>query len=253
MAGSSARCASSCPAVRTRSRHGSGRDAAGQWGTRLRARRHAARPPQGDGAHPGAPGDQHRGGRRRGRHRRRTEGGQVCVQVFFYRTGRNYGNRAYYPAHAKDAASGEMLAAFLGPVLRRAGARPDWCCWPSRCRSRRCWPRRWRCGPAARSSCWCRSAAGGASWSRTRSPMPARRWPAGWPTRPARRRCSSSWPNGSTCPTRRGGSRSTTTATSRAAMRSAPSSSPGPKGSTSAATAPSTSRAPTWRRATTTP
>ena len=41
------------------------------------------------------------------------EGGQVCVQVFFYRNGRNYGNRAYYPAHTKDAASGEILAAFL--------------------------------------------------------------------------------------------------------------------------------------------
>ena len=41
------------------------------------------------------------------------EGGQVCVQVFFYRAGRNYGNRAYYPAHTKDATSGEILAAFL--------------------------------------------------------------------------------------------------------------------------------------------
>jgi excinuclease ABC subunit C len=41
------------------------------------------------------------------------EGGQVCVQVFFYRAGRNYGNRAYYPAHAKDAGMGEVLAAFL--------------------------------------------------------------------------------------------------------------------------------------------
>lgn len=41
------------------------------------------------------------------------EGGQVCVQVFFYRSGRNYGNRAYYPAHTKDADSGEILAAFL--------------------------------------------------------------------------------------------------------------------------------------------
>ncbi|MFL5335158.1 MAG: excinuclease ABC subunit UvrC [Geminicoccaceae bacterium] len=42
------------------------------------------------------------------------EGGQVCVQVFFYRSGRNYGNRAYYPAHARDATPGEIVAAFLG-------------------------------------------------------------------------------------------------------------------------------------------
>ena len=33
--------------------------------------------------------------------------------MFFYRAGRNYGNRAYYPAHTKDATSGEILAAFL--------------------------------------------------------------------------------------------------------------------------------------------
>jgi excinuclease ABC subunit C len=41
------------------------------------------------------------------------EGGQVCIQVFFYRGGRNYGNRAYYPVHTKDASPGEILAAFL--------------------------------------------------------------------------------------------------------------------------------------------
>ncbi|MFO1068652.1 MAG: excinuclease ABC subunit UvrC [Geminicoccaceae bacterium] len=40
------------------------------------------------------------------------EGGQVCVQVFFYRDGRNYGNRAYYPAHAADAALPEIVEAF---------------------------------------------------------------------------------------------------------------------------------------------
>ena len=41
------------------------------------------------------------------------DGGQVCVQVFFYRGGRNYGNRAYYPAHAKEVAEPEILAAFM--------------------------------------------------------------------------------------------------------------------------------------------
>ena len=52
------------------------------------------------------------------------EGGQVCVQVFFYRSGHNYGNRAYYPAHAKDAALGEIVAAFLGQFYaERAPAR----------------------------------------------------------------------------------------------------------------------------------
>jgi excinuclease ABC subunit C len=52
------------------------------------------------------------------------EGGQVCVQVFFYRNGRNYGNRAYYPAHAKDAGTGEILGAFLAQFYaERAPAR----------------------------------------------------------------------------------------------------------------------------------
>ena len=52
------------------------------------------------------------------------EGGQVCVQVFFYRGGRNYGNRAYYPAHVKEASMGEILAAFLAQFYaERAPAR----------------------------------------------------------------------------------------------------------------------------------
>ena len=42
------------------------------------------------------------------------DGGQACVQVFFYRGGRNYGNRAYYPSHVHDADASELLDAFLG-------------------------------------------------------------------------------------------------------------------------------------------
>ncbi len=42
------------------------------------------------------------------------DGGQACVQVFFYRSGRNYGNRAYYPSHVHDAEAPELLDAFLG-------------------------------------------------------------------------------------------------------------------------------------------
>ena len=40
-------------------------------------------------------------------------GGQACVQVFFIRQGRNYGNRAYYPTHTKDQDEGAVIAAFL--------------------------------------------------------------------------------------------------------------------------------------------
>jgi len=42
------------------------------------------------------------------------EAGQTCVQVFFFRGGRSYGNRAYYPSHAGDADGAEVLDAFLG-------------------------------------------------------------------------------------------------------------------------------------------
>ena len=41
-------------------------------------------------------------------------GGSVCVQVFFFRSGCNYGNRAYFPIHAQDQETPEIMAAFLG-------------------------------------------------------------------------------------------------------------------------------------------
>ena len=41
------------------------------------------------------------------------QGGQTCVQVFFYRAGQNYGNRAYFPSHGKDQSTAEVLAAFI--------------------------------------------------------------------------------------------------------------------------------------------
>lgn len=42
------------------------------------------------------------------------EGGQSCVQVFFFRGGRNYGNRAYFPRHDKNLEDAEILASFVG-------------------------------------------------------------------------------------------------------------------------------------------
>lgn len=41
-------------------------------------------------------------------------GGQTCVQVFFFRNGGNYGNRAYFPSHAGDEDAATVLEAFLG-------------------------------------------------------------------------------------------------------------------------------------------
>jgi excinuclease ABC subunit C len=42
------------------------------------------------------------------------EGGQTCVQVFFFRSGQNWGNRAYFPRADRSATESEIMAAFLG-------------------------------------------------------------------------------------------------------------------------------------------
>ena len=42
------------------------------------------------------------------------EGGQACVQVFFFRAGQNWGNRAYFPRVDKADTDPEVMAAFLG-------------------------------------------------------------------------------------------------------------------------------------------
>ena len=41
------------------------------------------------------------------------DGGQTCIEVFFFRAGQNYGNRAYFPVHAGGAEAAEVLSAFL--------------------------------------------------------------------------------------------------------------------------------------------
>ncbi|MDB5626158.1 MAG: Excinuclease subunit [Tardiphaga sp.] len=41
------------------------------------------------------------------------EGGYSCVEVFFFRTGQNWGNRAYFPRAEKSFTSEEVLASFL--------------------------------------------------------------------------------------------------------------------------------------------
>jgi excinuclease ABC subunit C len=50
------------------------------------------------------------------------DGGTTCVQVFFFRAGRNYGNRAYFPAHDKQATVDEVLAAFVAQFYENKAA-----------------------------------------------------------------------------------------------------------------------------------
>jgi excinuclease ABC subunit C len=42
------------------------------------------------------------------------QGGQACVQVFFFRAGQNWGNRAYFPRVDVSDSDAEVMAAFLG-------------------------------------------------------------------------------------------------------------------------------------------
>src|SRR6202030_1160714 len=41
------------------------------------------------------------------------QGGFTCVEVFFFRTGQNWGNRAYFPKADRTLGAGEVLGAFL--------------------------------------------------------------------------------------------------------------------------------------------
>ncbi len=42
-----------------------------------------------------------------------SQGGQTCIQVFFFRTGQNWGNRAYFPRADKSLEAAEILDAFI--------------------------------------------------------------------------------------------------------------------------------------------
>ena len=41
-------------------------------------------------------------------------GGHTCVQVFFFRGGQNWGNRAYFPSHDRQMSVEEVLTSFVG-------------------------------------------------------------------------------------------------------------------------------------------
>lgn len=53
------------------------------------------------------------------------EGGQTCIQVFFFRGGRNYGNRAYFPSHDKSETAEAVLGAFIAQFYDNKPPPPD--------------------------------------------------------------------------------------------------------------------------------
>jgi excinuclease ABC subunit C len=42
------------------------------------------------------------------------EGGETCIQVFFFRAGQNWGNRPYFPRHDRELSAAEVLESFVG-------------------------------------------------------------------------------------------------------------------------------------------
>jgi excinuclease ABC subunit C len=47
-----------------------------------------------------------------------TEGSQVCIQIFFFRSNQNWGNKAYFPQTGVGADAGEILEAFIMQFYR---------------------------------------------------------------------------------------------------------------------------------------
>lgn len=41
------------------------------------------------------------------------QGGETCIQVFFFRAGQNWGNRPYFPRHPRELSCAEVLEAFV--------------------------------------------------------------------------------------------------------------------------------------------
>jgi excinuclease ABC subunit C len=51
-------------------------------------------------------------------------GGDSSIQVFFFRGGQNWGNRAYFPSHARNLEADEVMGAFLGQFYDNKPAPP---------------------------------------------------------------------------------------------------------------------------------
>ncbi len=52
------------------------------------------------------------------------QGGETCIQVFFFRAGQNWGNRPYFPRHPREMPTGEVLEAFIGQFYDERTAPP---------------------------------------------------------------------------------------------------------------------------------
>ena len=117
------------------------------------------------------------------------DGGQTCIQVFFFRSGQNWGNRAYFPRADRSLAVEEVLESFIAqfyddkPVPRCILLSHEL---PNRAAAGGGALHQGR-AQDARSAC--RSAAPRPASSSTRCRTRARRWRAGWPRAPRSAPC----------------------------------------------------------------
>ncbi|HEY3638063.1 MAG TPA: excinuclease ABC subunit UvrC [Rhizomicrobium sp.] len=52
------------------------------------------------------------------------QGGQICIQVFFFRAGQNWGNKPYFPRADRDLTTAEVLESFVGQFYDERTAPP---------------------------------------------------------------------------------------------------------------------------------
>jgi hypothetical protein len=145
------------------------------------------------------------------------DAGMACIQVFFFRTGQNWGNRAYFPKADPSLAPGEILGAFIGQFYDNkpnAAADPVSIDFEDRPLLAEALSMRMERKVAIAD----RSAARSASWSIRCWPTPRGAWPA--PGRDREPGTVAGRPGGNLRPAEPpGASRFTTTPTSWAPMR----------------------------------
>ena len=119
------------------------------------------------------------------------DGGFSCVEVFFFRTGQNWGNRAYFPKADRSLAAGEVLGAFLAQFYDDKPC-PRCIFISHEIEERALLAEALSTKSGHKVEVTCRSAARRRISSITRSPMRARRWRGSLPTRPPSASCCES-------------------------------------------------------------
>ena len=173
------------------------------------------------------------------------EAGQFCVEVFFFRTYQNWGNRAYFPRADRALAPEEVLELVSGPILSRPARAPARALEP-RGSERRDFVRsveraRWSTRRHRRAQARRKEGSGRRGFAQRARSFVAQARGIGDPGEAHRR----AGHRRSASIIRSGGSRSTTIPTSWGPTRSGRWWSPARKASSRTSTAPSTSRAPT--------